>query len=106
MLKLDTGAEIYLSGPMTNMPEHNVHAFRKAACRVKAFGFKPISPHELNEKKGLPPNLPWFRYMRSDIPEIASSDGIYLLHGWHRSPGAIIELIVAIACARTIFFEQ
>jgi len=90
---------IYLSGPMTGLPDHNYPAFRAAAERLRAQGTKVISPHEL------PANCPgcsdeamphsWANHMRADLAALLTCDVIMLLPGWEQSRGAQLEKTVA-----------
>lgn len=46
---------VYLSGPMTGLPELNFPAFRVEAARLRALGFEVVNPADLNPE----PNTGW-----------------------------------------------
>lgn len=82
---------IYLSGPMTGLPEYNFPAFNAEAARLRALGYDVVNPAELNPE----PGKAWHECMRADIRELMTCDTIALLPGWHGSDGAHLELHVA-----------
>lgn len=82
---------IYISGPMSNMPEHNFPAFHAAAARIRSLGYEVINPAELNPD----PGMTWHECLRVDIRELTMCDTLALLPGWQHSQGANLELHVA-----------
>lgn len=84
------GRRIYISGPMTGVPEFNAPAFREAADLVRAAGDDPVNPAELCD-----PSWTWQQCMRADIAALCTCDAILLLPGWERSNGAQLELHIA-----------
>lgn len=84
---------IYLSGPMTNLPEFNYPAFAAVAARLRALGCKVCNPAE----NGLPSGAPWVEHMRQDIRDLMDCTEIHMLPGWSRSAGARLEHHVAVA---------
>lgn len=80
---------IYLSGPMTGIPDHNFPAFHEWAARLRAQGHEVVSPAELSEGKT------WVECLRVDIRELCGCDAIALMPGWEASKGANLELHVA-----------
>lgn len=114
---------IYISGPMTGMPDSNISAFNAAAERLRAEGHFVINPTNLSamfgtseeiEKSfsalyGLPKEEVFKRaiffpidtilaksIMDADLAAVRSCDAIYLLRGWESSRGAKKELAEAI----------
>lgn len=125
---------IYIAGPITGLPDCNVHAFEAAAKRFCDDGHFVINPVEMSamfgtleeiEKGfanlyGLPgcKNMPPFfgappaacekiaqSIMAADLAAVRSCDAIYLLKGWERSRGAKKELAEAITHGLTIMLE-
>jgi hypothetical protein len=45
---------IYLSGPMTGLPDYNHPAFRAEAKRLRALGYTVVNPAEINPDPGVP----------------------------------------------------
>lgn len=84
---------IYLSGPMTNMPELNFPAFNAAAARLRAEGHEVVNPAEMDAADTEPKE--WHEYLRRDIAELVKCDTIALLPGWAKSKGARLELHIA-----------
>ena len=83
---------IYLSGPMTGMPEMNFPAFHATAERIRALGHQVINPAEINPADT---DKTWHECMRDDLREMLSCDCIALLDGWTKSDGAMLELQIA-----------
>ena len=86
---------VYISGPMSGLPEFNYPAFGEAAQEMRAMGWNVINPAE---NHGGRTDLPKEEYFRADIPLVAGADAIYMLKGWEVSVGAQLEFAVARAC--------
>lgn len=82
---------IYLSGPMTGMPQHNFPAFNAEAARLRALGYDVVNPVDINPD----PGTPWHDCLRNDLKELLTCDTLALLDGWMISQGAHLELHVA-----------
>ena len=82
---------IYISGPMSGMPEHNFPAFNAEAARLRALGYDVVNPAELNPD----PEKTWHDCLRTDLMELLTCDAIALLAGWQKSAGAHLEIHVA-----------
>lgn len=80
---------IYLSGPMTGLPDFNYPAFNAEAARLRALGYEVVNPAEN------PPQASWADYMRQDIPQLLTCDTLALLPAWHNSRGAKLEHHIA-----------
>ena len=80
---------IYLSGPMTGIPENNFPAFNFWAARLRADGYDVVSPAEIQEAGT------WELCLRADLRELCTCDAIALMPGWEGSKGANLELHVA-----------
>jgi hypothetical protein len=89
---------VYISGPMSNVPEHNFPAFNAAAERLKRAGLVVINPAD----KGIVYGWTWEDYLRWDIREITACDGIAVLPGWVDSRGAWLEVTVARALSMPV----
>ena len=104
--------KIYLSGPMTGLPENNYPAFHEAARTLRAKGHKVVNPAEIHPHgwlrrllhrvlrvlrlvrgKQLAPT--WADYMRADLRALLDCEAIALLPGWDRSRGARCEVSIA-----------
>jgi nucleoside 2-deoxyribosyltransferase len=91
--------KIYLSGPMSGIPEHNYPYFNLVATMLRSAGFNIINPAELNPDT----TRSWHDCLRVDLIELAKCDAICLLDGWENSDGANFELHVAHRLKLTIF---
>lgn len=82
---------LYISGPMTGLPEFNFPYFHAEAARLRGLGYEVVNPAELNPDDA----LPWADCMRKDIAALMECDAIALLHGWENSKGAHLEMHIA-----------
>lgn len=82
---------IYISGPMTGMPDLNYPAFNAEAARLRALGYTVVNPAEINPDG----KTPWHQCLRSDLKALCDCDTLALLPGWEKSQGAHLELHVA-----------
>lgn len=83
--------KVYLSGPMTGLPDNNFPAFHAVAQALREAGEDVVNPAEINPDA----SLSWEECMRADIKALCDCDAIYLLPGWEQSKGAHLELHVA-----------
>lgn len=82
---------IYISGPMSGLPELNFPAFHAAAAALRAKGFDVVNPAEINaEHPGR-----WESCMKADIKALCDCDALVMLPGWERSNGAHLEVHLA-----------
>lgn len=102
---------IYISGPMSNLPELNFPAFHQAAARLREQGYTVISPAEIElpqYPKGYVPKDEaearkiWETFMRADIVELMKADMVAVLNGWENSEGSNIEIDLALSLGMDI----
>jgi len=84
--------KVYISGPMTGLPNWNREAFFAAAALVKFEGHEPINPADGVTEFG----KPWEWYMRRALRMLMDADEIWMLPGWERSQGAQMEHLNAV----------
>lgn len=102
---------VYLSGPITNDPEHYKEHFSKCANFLKSIGYDVINPADPEvDKIDLPENVSlddeaWIHYIMRDIQIVKDCDVICMLNGWRDSPGANIEYWVAKKYKLKLMFE-
>lgn len=85
------GVRVYISGPMSGLPDFNRPAFNAEAARLRALGYDVVNPAELNPD----PSATWVHCMRVDIRELTTCAAISLLPGWEQSRGAKLEWQIA-----------
>lgn len=84
--------KIYLSGPMTGLPDHNRPAFAAATEALRAAGHIVISPAENDLKvQEENPDATWLDYIIADLHLLRDCDAMAQLPGWEQSTGARIE---------------
>lgn len=88
-----TAQRVYLSGPMTGIPEYNYPLFESSAAWLRETGYEVVSPHEVNPLDGVVRSWDW--YMRRDIPGLVTCDAVVVLPGWEASKGAALEVHIA-----------
>jgi hypothetical protein len=82
---------IYLSGPMSGLPDLNFPAFNAAAAKLRSLGYTVVNPAELNPDN----TTAWDACMRADIKALCDCTTLALLPGWERSQGAHLEMHIA-----------
>lgn len=82
---------VYISGPMTGLPNLNFPAFNAEAERLRGIGLEVVNPAELNPD----PAATWHDCMRTDLKALLDCDTLALLPGWQKSSGAHLEMHVA-----------
>lgn len=93
---------IYLSGPMTGIPDHNIPAFNAAAQKLRILGYDVVNPAEITPQNG----TTWEDYMRADLQALLTCDTIALMGGWENSKGAHLELHLAHRVGMTVVFAD
>ncbi len=88
---------IYLSGPMTGLPELNFPAFAAMTDSLRAVGHAVTNPAELNPDGGT-----WNDCMRRDIAALMDCDTVATLPGWENSKGARLEVLIAERLGMTV----
>jgi len=83
---------IYISGPMTGLPEHNFPAFFAAEERLKKAGLQPMNPAR---NFGGDTERERSEYIRADLDLLLQCDGLAMLPGWEKSRGAKLEYLLA-----------
>lgn len=83
--------KVYISGPMTDVPQLNHPAFNLAAQALRSAGWAVFNPAE----NGMPPEAPWAEHMRVDIAQLTRCTHVATLEGWQSSRGAVLEVHIA-----------
>ena len=77
---------IYISGPMTGLPDNNFPSFHSAAAALRACGYEVVNPAEIDP--GVSADIVGKR-------ALCDCDVLALLPGWQDSDGANLELHLA-----------
>src|SRR4030067_1366058 len=87
---------VYISGPMTGLPDFNKAEFDVHADRLRREGFIVISPAETD---GGDTSKPWTYYIKQDIRALLDEGGsrVYMMPGGHNSRGARLEFHIAVS---------
>lgn len=91
--------KVYISGPMTGLPDLNFPAFHDASRRLRDRGHAVANPAEIS----LQVSGDWHDYLRADIKALCDCEAIALLPGWEKSAGAHLELHVAHRLGLAVF---
>ena len=89
---------VYISGPMTGIPDYNFHAFNHEAQRLRSAGYVVVNPAEVNPDTA----MTWEQCLRADIKALCDCDTLALMPGWENSKGAHLELHIAHRLGMTI----
>ena len=92
---LDFDIVIYLSGPMSGIPEYNYPAFEAAALGLRARRFMVINP--ANNRPAVS-NPTWRDYMEISLAQVQLADMVVVMKGWETSQGACLEVSEARSC--------
>ncbi len=82
---------IYVSGPMTNIPNNNVPAFNEATKKLRKKGYTVINPAELDIDERC---RTWEDCLRRDIRHLTTCTDIATLKGYKKSRGATLEILI------------
>ena len=86
---------IYLSGPMSGLPDHNFPAFNAEAARLRALGYDVVNPVDINGEAAVKQGRSHIECVRNDVAMLATCDTIALLPDCWQSLGVKIERAVA-----------
>lgn len=93
---------IYLSGPMTGLPEFNYPTFHRVTEQLRKSGHRVYNPAEFPHD-GDPKHFPIRKAFASYCNFIClEADTIVMLPGWENSKGALAERQLALNCGIAI----
>ena len=97
-VRRDCIVKVYVAGPMTGLPCHNLPAFAAAAAQLDQAGYVAVNPG----RGGVVEGYRWEDYVRRGLVNLVGSDAVALLDGWQDSRGAQLEVHVAQALAMPV----
>lgn len=98
---------VYISGPITGLPDLNKHEFNKAALNMTLIGVDYFNPQDIPPpKENLEGKALWRYYMRECVKELPSCSHIFMLRGWYRSEGATEEHRIAKMLGLLIEYQE
>lgn len=89
-MKIAKNAVVYVAGPMTGVPDHNVPAFNEMAKYLRAKGLTVRNPPEINPD----PTADYALMMARCLDAVLVCNAAVFLDGWESSRGALIEFAV------------
>lgn len=95
MEKLSNSKKVYISGPMTGLPDFNYPSFDNRAKILIEMGYEPVNPADNFNRDT---NRNRWEYLKEDIKNLLNCDYINFLPGFERSAGALLEALVAREC--------
>jgi hypothetical protein len=94
---------VYLSGPMSGLPDNNFPTFHAAAHALRKIGYEVINPAEFTtDVTGLQQDEAWRKFMQEDIKALVDCQAIVMLPAWTESRGATLERNIAIGLSMRV----
>lgn len=84
--------KVFITGPMTGLPDYNRDGFDKAAKTIEALGHTPLNPYRqdfVDTKRS------WGECMLASLLLLLQADAILALEGAENSTGSGIEQVFA-----------
>jgi hypothetical protein len=86
---------IYVSGRVTGMPNYNREAFAEAEAELSKAGHTVLNPVKYIPEVN-PEAITHRQYVDMGLAMLDCCDAIYLLDGWEKSKGAVVEYAFAL----------
>ena len=84
--------KVYISGPISGTTDY-MERFAKVQKDLEDRGYEVVNPALINSH--LPKSTIWDQYMDVSLALLSICDSIYMLPGWEKSRGAVLEYTVA-----------
>jgi hypothetical protein len=87
---------VYISGPMSGLPDFNFPAFFHAQRALASVGIESINPAQLDLDEDQLSGMEWAEFLRRDLAAMMADgvNSVVLLPGWRNSRGATLEAYV------------
>lgn len=102
--KIDKTQTVYLSGPMTGLPDYNREAFKLRAEAFRAAGYTVNNPAEISVTHGTSKSYGF--YFRRALRMLLNSDVVYVFGDITKSRGAKFEINTAEMAEMPVIFED
>ena len=98
--------KLYISGPMTGVPDYNRGQFNRVAQELRNQGHEVLNPAELDDPQEIRQQIEeqgyaavWAEVLSRDVEAILCNgiEGLVLLPRWWDSPGARLEVLAAMS---------
>jgi hypothetical protein len=89
-----TTKKVYISGPITGLPNLNKDAFYETDRILTQIGYQPINPFDLIPESDQTTKS-WEYFMKVDIKYLMDAGLVIMLPGWMNSDGALCEFFTA-----------
>jgi len=94
--------QCYIAGKIGDLHEAEYKRnFDMAKNYVFNLGYEPVSPVDLPHNH----DKTWQSYMKEDIKAMLDCHAVFVLKNWRQSPGAIIEVDLAMKMSINIIFQ-
>lgn len=101
-LSNDRLLNIFISGPMSGLPNYNFAAFNEAAAMLADEGYNVYNPADF----GIVEGAEWGDYIRATVAMLMQCESIYMLKDWNKSSGAKLELQLAQTLKMRVIFQE
>jgi hypothetical protein len=96
-------SKVYISGPMTGLPNLNYPAFHKKAEELRLKGHEVFNPAENFDGQQ---DINRHVCLRQDLKLLLKCDYVVFLEGFEASAGALLEAYVARECGIRVLYED
>lgn len=98
-----TKPKIYVAGKIGGLSEQQyTELFKRGAAEAEALGYEAITPLDFPHDH----DKSWQSYMKEDVTEMLKCDAVYALNNWRHSPGATIEIDIALKLGLNIIHQK
>lgn len=93
--------KLYIAGRIAKEPDYR-QKFATASDEIADMGHWPINPCSLHDDCT---HQKWEEWMVCDLHAMLDCDGVYALRDWKNSPGATVEIELAIRLKKEIIYQ-
>ena len=98
--------KVYIAGPMRGHDDCNYPEFYKAEEHLESKNiYQVVNPARMDDDSGLGQLSDYKTALKRDIDEIFEVDSMYMLRGWEKSEGAIVEHSLAVYLGLYILYQ-